>query len=188
MVSRILGYIGIAGLLATTAACGDSTGLSFDPLIATDTVELAAPVAGNETLPTALSIAGNQLGGIEGAVFPESSGSAARWDFLLRFRDGRLALVPGGDVGLDLGSSITPALTGETLESLREAPGQTTFDNVAVPLNLGAVYAARSRVLSNSCNAHYGKISPLSLDQTTGRATLIVVTNARCGDPRLVEE
>lgn len=189
MVSRIMVLIGVCGLAATLGACGDSTGLSFDPLLATDTVLIAAPtVAGNDTLPTAVDISGNGLGGIIGGVFPEVSSSATQWDFALRYRNGRLALVPAAEIGLNNGSSITQSLSGETMESLREAPGQSQFDDVAVQLSAGALYAARSRVLSPSCTAQYAKITPLEVDQASGRVMLSIVTNTRCGDPRLSDE
>ena len=188
--------LAIAGLffasVAVLPACDDSTGLNLDPILAADTVEVAAPIAGNEDLPTALDITGNGQGGIQGGRFPETPADALAWDFAVRIVDGRLSLVPARVIGLDSRAGITEALTGESFTGLREVPGQTSLvTDRAIPLVQGAVYAARSRDAPGGVfcpSPQFSKLSPIEVNQTTGRATIQIVTNTQCGDPRLVPE
>lgn len=175
------------------AACGDSTGLDFNPLLVQDTVLIAAPLAQNADLPTALDITGNGGGGVWGGRFPELPRDALEWDFALRIRDGQLVLLPARLIGVPgARSAITQALSGETFEGLREVPGQSALSaENAVPLRAGAVYAARSREtvggFFGAC-VQFAKLSPLEVDVAQGRARIQIVTNERCGDPRLVPE
>lgn len=177
-------------LLAT--AC-DSTDFRIDPLLVTDTVEIALPTAGNAELPTALDIASPDNGGtIGGGRFPERAEEAEEWDFALRQRPGGLALVPAAALGLESRSAITPPLLNETFEGLVEAPGRTSFvTDSAVVLEEGRVYAARSRLVASlfggSCE-QYAKLQPLDVDPVLGRVRLRITTNARCSDPRLALE
>lgn len=186
----------IAGLffacVAVLQACDDSTGLDLDPILATDTVEVAAPIAGNESLPTALDITGDGLGGVQGGRFPELPSDALEWDFAVRIVDGRLSLVPAEVIGVPSNAALTEALTGETFEGLREIPGQSSLiRDQPIPLVPGAVYAARSREAAGGVLGvcmQFAKLTPLEVDQTTGRTRIRIVTNTRCGDPRLVPE
>jgi hypothetical protein len=58
-----------------------------------------------------------------------------------------------------------------------------------VVLTEGAVYAARSRnaisAFGSSC-PQFAKIKAVDVDLATGRVQLGILTNERCGDPRLV--
>ena len=174
------------------AACGDE-GFDLSPLLVSDTFDLAAPTfPANEGLPTALDIKGDGLGGIFGGRFPERPAHALEWDFLVRVREGQVVLVPPGAVGVSSRASITRALPGETLEGLREAPGQSTFiADSAVALQQGGVYVARSRAsvdqFGGECS-QYAKLSPLEVNAATGRTRIAITTNERCSDPRLVDE
>lgn len=177
-------------LLAT--AC-DSTDFRIDPILVTDTVEIALPTEGNAELPTALDIASPDNGAsIGGGRFPERASQAGEWDFALRLRSGSLALVPAAALGLESRASLTRALPSQTFESVIEAPGVTSFfRDSAVVLEEGRVYAARSRLVASlfggSCE-QYAKLQPLDLDPALGRVRLRVTTNARCSDPRLALE
>ena len=180
----------IAALITLTGC--DSTDFDLSPVMVSDTVLVAAPIAGNEALPTALDVSTDGAGGIWGGRFPERSVDALQWDFAVRIRDGQVALVPQGALGVQSGAALTPALVGETLEGLREAPGQTTFiATEAVTMETGRVYAARTRnalpVFGSGCT-QFSKISPLEIDQSAGRVRIAVTTNQRCNDPRLVTE
>lgn len=186
-------HLAVLTLLAPALLAGacDSTDFRIDPLLYTDTVELAVPTAENAELPTALDITVFS-GAIRGGVFPERASQAGEWDFALRRREGGLALVPGAAVGLQTRSSITRALEDETFASLIEAPGRASFlTDSAVVLRQGSVYAARSRVFTSTFGTgceQYAKLQPLSLDPVLGRVRLQITTNERCSDPRLALE
>lgn len=177
--------------VATAAAAGCDTGTDFriDPLLATDTLELAVPNASAE-LASALDITAS-LGVIRGGRFPERQEDAEEFDFVLRRRDAELTLVPAAALGLPSRAGITQPLEGETFESLVEAPGRTAFvSDSAVVVRQGAVYAARSRVIASgfgSCQ-QYAKLQPLAVDAAAGTVRLQITTNERCADPRLALE
>lgn len=176
---------------ALLAACGDSTGFRIDPILSTDTVEIAVPAPQNAELPTALDIT-SAGSGIRGGRFPERASDAGEWDFALRARGGSLVLVPAGALGLQSRASITRALPNTTFDELVEAPGRTSFvSDSAVALQTGSVYAARSRLISSgfggSCE-QYAKLQPLVVDPALGRVRVLITTNERCGDPRLALE
>ena len=180
----------LCAMLAVTAAC-DSTDYRIDPLLTTDTVEIAVPRPQNDSLPTALDV--TALGGvINGGRFPEESDDAEQWDFGLRERGGQLVLIPAGALGQQARSAITRAIPNRTFESLIEAPGRTSFvTDSAVVLQEGSVYAARSRLttsLYGTACEQYAKLLPLRVDRALGRVRLMITTNERCGDPRLALE
>jgi len=181
-------------LLAVTAlfaGCGDSTGFRIDPLLVTDTVEVAAAsLPQNAALPHGLDITGDGLGNVRGGRFPWRE--PEQWDFFVDVQNGQLVLIPGRGMGeTNSRSALTPALTGETFTGLREAPPARAFSmENPVPMVVGQVYAARSRVLgggtfSGDC-FQYAKMQPLEVDAVLGRLRLLIVTNERCADPRLV--
>ena len=184
---RSLAVPGLAIVLLLNAACNDTT-FTIDPLLATDTVEIAAPLPGNAALPTALDI--TVRGGlIGGARFPERATDAGEWDFGLRVRDGELVLVPAAALGLSSRAAITRALANQTFDGLNEAPGRTSFvTDSAVVLREGSVYAARSRLPPLTSCEQYAKLQPLSVDRTLGRIRLLITANERCSDPRLALE
>lgn len=190
MSRKTFGALLLGGCIALTG-CGDDA-FDLTPLLVSDTVLLAAPLPGNIDLPTALDVTGNGAGGLWGGRFPERVSDALAWDFLVRIRDGQLVLLPPGALGVSSRASITRALVGETLEGLREAPGQSTFiADSAVVLQRGSVYVARSRAaldqFGGGCS-QFAKLSPVELDLVAGRVSIAVTTNQRCSDPRLVVE
>jgi hypothetical protein len=183
----------LLAVVALFAGCGDSTGFRIDPLLVTDTVEVAAPLPQNVGLPTALDITGDGLGNIRGGRFPERPRDALEWDFVVRVQNGQLVLIPGRGIGSESRAALTPALTGETFTGLREAPIARTFSmETPVPMVVGQVYAARSRefvggLLGGVC-FQYAKMQPLEVDVASGRLRVQIVTNERCADPRLVPD
>lgn len=182
----------LIALLGIGAGCDDSTGTNVAAVILTDTVELAAPLAQNDGLPTALDISRSAGGGVIGGRYPERSRDATQWDFAVRLQNGELVLVPARVIGLtNTRSAITPALEGETFESVEEAPVQSAFNpETTVAMRTGSVYGVRSR--PTNCGGFtgefYGKIQPLDVDVTNGRLRLQIVTNGMCEDVRLVED
>jgi hypothetical protein len=175
--------------IALTSACDDPTGFQVDPLLTTDTIEIAAP---NETvtLPSALDVSSGS-GVIGGGRYPEQQSDAGQWDLALRRVDGELVFVPAGALGFNERAGITEPIAGTTFEDLREAPPSSAFiDDAPVVVELGAVYAVRSRALPCGFGAdgQYAKIQPLEVDAASGRILVQVTTNERCGDLRLVAE
>jgi hypothetical protein len=179
----------IAGLVAI-AGCNDPT-FRIDPILVVDTVEVAAPLPQNEALPTALDITGDGFGGVRGGRFPERAAHVGQWDFAVRVQGNDLVLVPARAIGLvEARSAITPALEGETFEGLRESPTfSAAMMETPVVMRVGGVYAARSREAPDQFGfpcVQYSKLQPLVVDVPAGRLRLLVQTNERCGDPRLV--
>ncbi|MDQ3555574.1 MAG: hypothetical protein M3409_02185 [Gemmatimonadota bacterium] len=180
-----LSVLSLGALLA--AACGDPTGSAFDPVIATDTVQIAPPSAEAGALPSAvdLSIAGGVFGGINGPTrFPERSADAsAGWDLTVRSTSGGLVFFPAGALGLSFNSGISPR--AEAFESIERAPEMLAeyVTDAAVPLAVGSVYVARTRQ-RGGC-VQYSKLRVLEIG--AGDAVrLEIVGNERCTDPRLV--
>jgi hypothetical protein len=179
-------------LMVMLAACDDPAGFRLDPIIVTDTVELAAPTASASALPSALDIIsfpGQRL--IGGGRFPERAEDAEQWDVAVRVKNGSLVLLPAAAAGLGSQSlaraAVTRPITGQSFEALREAPSRSSFvSDSAVALQPGSVYVVRSRDVSRCFQ--YAKLEPLQLDAAAGTVRLRVATNERCGDPRLVAE
>jgi len=174
---------------AATTAC-DDTNFTIDPLLYGDTVELAAPTAQNASLPSALDITVG-VSGINGGRFPERSSDAEEWDFAVRLRNGEVVLLPAAALGLNSRAALTRAQLNTTFEAYKEAPGRASFfADSALVLRVGEVYAARSRVTVGTFTGceQYAKLQPLEVNHATGFVRLRIVTNERCGDPRLVEE
>lgn len=189
---RFLIALPLISALSIAAACDDSTGPQFTPILVGDTVVIAAPIPGNEDLPNALDITGDGAGGVYGGRFTDRQSDVLQWDFAIRYSDGKLALLPPSAPPLRITSaaSLTRALEGQTFAGLEQVPSLNQFvDDEPVLLTQGAVYAARSR---NAISAYgstcpqFAKIEAIEVDQVTGRVRLGIVTNERCGDPRLV--
>jgi hypothetical protein len=183
-------HISALALLALAVTACDDPNFRIDPLLATDTVEVYAPMAANEGRPTALDVTALQFF-IQGPRFPERSADAEQWDFAVRVQNGELTLVPAAKLGLRSRAAIAGPLAAQTFEQLREAPPASSFStDTAAVMRTGQVYAARSRdtgVGFGPCH-QYAKLQPLEVDPVAGRLRLQITTNERCGDLRLVVE
>jgi len=176
------------------AACDSNNG-EIEPLLVTDTFDLAAPTAGS-ALPTAIDI--TALGGfaIVGGRYPEELNDAGEWDFAVRLVGGELQFVPAGAIGiLDVGgrsrAGITQPLTGRTFNSVTQAPNQAAFiTDRGVTARVGEVYGARSRLILCGASAveQYAKLQPLEVDLAAQRVRFQIVTSSICADQRLAEE
>lgn len=190
---RSLGVITAIPVAFLLAAC-ESTDTNFDPLLVTDTIELVTPTA-NSALPTAVDITALSRV-IVGGRYPEELADAGEWDFALRREGSELHFVPAGKIGVfDIGglsrAGITEPLTGRSFESVTQAPKQNTFiTDRGVPVRVGEVYAARSRLVlcGPSGVEQYAKLQPLEVDLAAQRVRFRLVTNSRCADQRLSEE
>lgn len=175
-------------LLALPAAlalggCDDPFGV--EPSIYTDTLRLAAPTAGIDSLPSAIDLAG--------AVpnvgrWPDRITDANQWDFALRVQSGRVLLRPYPRTQFIFGAGI--GFPGEqNFEELGRAPtSRREYADTAVALELGRTYTARSRqyvVGFNQLCVRYAKFKPVALNAAAGTASIAVWTNAYCDDPRL---
>lgn len=187
-------YVAISTILPLallSVACDDSTRFQIDPILVADTIEVWAPTAANAGRPSAIDII--SFGEIGGARFPERASDAERWDVALRVRNGQLVLAPAKALGLESRSAITPAITDRTFDTLVEAPPTSTFrTDSAVVVRPGAVFVVRSRLsaggmFGGGCE-QYAKMQALTAEVAAARAVFAIVTNERCGDPRLAEE
>ncbi len=178
----------IAGILAVgVSGCGDSTGLDFNPILVSDTVTIFAPLSANLGLPSALDVTSDGAFGIVGGRFPERIRDALQWDVAVRILGGNVVLIPARGIGVvDSRAALTPPIVGSTFETLREAPGQSTFTaDSAIVMSSGNVHVVRSREFSPGC-MQFAKLQPLAVDPVAGSVHFRVVTNQRCSDPRLI--
>jgi hypothetical protein len=189
---RIHALAGAAILALALTACDDPNAGLFDPIIGEDTVDLAVPLAA-ASVPTALDIAFANSP-IRGR-FPELVADAEQWDFAIRREGGELRLVPAGIFGFrnPIGGISRAAVSlplGVPLADVDRASGNQLDTILPVALQQGAVYVLRSRRTSAAFGGceNYAKIQPLAVDVAAGLVKLRVVGNARCNDPRLVEE
>ena len=189
---RIHVMAGVLLLASGLTACDDPTSGFFEPIIRDDTVDLAAPLVDPGT-PTALDVA--YASSLVLGRFPELVADAEQWDFAIRREGGELRLVPAGIFGFQnpVGGPSTAVVSlplGQALNEVRRAPGAQLDSVRAVTLQEGAVYVMRSRRTNAAFGGceNYAKVRPLEVDAAAGRVKLHVVGNARCNDPRLVEE
>jgi hypothetical protein len=186
---RHIAALFVAATVGLASACDGGTGYRIEPLITSDTVDLAAP-GSSADLPTALDV--TSTGGfIAGGRFPERQQDAEQWDLAIRVRDGQVVFVPAGALGLSSNPGITHPLMGQSFDQVIEAPGTGSFvTDSAVVVQEGAVYVVRSRNFPCGFGraAQYAKIQPLAVSAVDGTVRLRIATNEVCGDPRLVEQ
>jgi hypothetical protein len=173
-------------------ACQDAAFGRLDPQMAVDSaITIAAPQAAQTGLPMPSALDVTASGGIiRGGRFPERVQDAnLGWDVAVRVRDGQLVFIGSTGLGNPNRAGITPPLAGVTLQTLRDIPGGVSFETTnPVPVQVGAVYAVRSREFSTGFGAclQYAKLQVVQADVTTGRVSMHVETNERCYDTRLV--
>jgi len=187
MTSRILKNIAVLALLVPIAGsigCDDPTAGLFDPQIVEDTVEFWLPDPQRDDLPTALDVSASPMG-IAGARFPETMAGANNWDVTVRMREGALTLVTPGGIGLDSRAGLAEPVTDRSIEEVDRAPVAEFTRDRTLPLAPGTVYLVRTRARPG-CQAQFSKITPVEIDAGEGRVAMRVITNARCGDDRLV--
>lgn len=166
-------------------ACSDDPFFRRDPVLATDTIEVAAPTAANTDLPTAIDLTTNGFV-IAGVRFPERPADAQQWDLSIRLEDGELVFKPVGAFGIESSAAISHPLLGETFEGLEEAPPASAMvSDSTVVIEEGSVYAARTRQPTGGCS-QFSKLLPLEVNVATGILRVVITTNGQCGDPRLV--
>lgn len=183
--TRMPALFAVPFVLFSLAACQDPVGLQSNPIMAHDTVEVAAPSA-NEPVATAFDVKVQGLS-IGGARHPERAEHVDEWDIAVRVRDGVLQFVPAGALGSTLRPGITQPITGTGFHDLAAAPPSREFlTDEGVPVQEGALYVVRSRERSvfGAC-VQYSKIEVISLQLEPVRITLRIASNANCYDQRL---
>jgi hypothetical protein len=181
-LSRLFAAAAVAlGLGFTTAACGD------DPFQITwyntpDTTilySLARPELG---LPSAFDFLDRTR------FVVEDAGSTNAWDVAVDTRDGRLALVPPGALGIVNEARVT-VIEDVRYEEVTEAPADTTLYTATEPvfLELGNVYVVRTREQSSAFGfcLFYAKMEPLELDLELQSVRFVFDNNPVCDDRNL---
>ena len=121
----------------------------------------------------------------------EAPGSSDSWDVALDTRDGQLALIPPGALGINNAARIT-VIPDVSYDDVTEAPADSTLYSTTEPvfLELGSVYVVRTRRQSTSfgfCSV-YAKLEPVALDDAVQSATFVYDNNPRCDDRALVAD
>jgi hypothetical protein len=118
----------------------------------------------------------------------EAPGSTDAWDVALDTRDGRLALVPPGALGVVSEARIT-VIADVSFDDVLEAPADTTLYTATDPvfLALGNVYVVRTRLQSSSFGVcmFYAKLEPLVIDTELESVHFVFDNNPRCEDRNL---
>lgn len=123
------------------------------------------------------------------SAFDVVSASAVRtdqtsgWDFLLALEDGAFRFEPRGVV-LEESSSAGLQRMSTTFEGLSMAPEDGYVTDGPVPLEEGAVYAARSRQ-QGACLS-FLKLEVLAVDAGAGSVSVRYLGNPNCGRRTLV--
>lgn len=159
-------------LAATTAACGDDEFLASVPNVV-DTVTVAALTGTPVSQPSAFSVADG---------IPVRT-DQANFDFAFEIQDdGTPVFLPVAAMGLPTGSSAQPGLQlrPEAFEAITVARSNGYITEQPVPIAVGQVYMARSRIVCAIGVPLYGKLEILELgdDRTV---TFQVLTNNNCG-------
>lgn len=182
-----------AALILLVAACDDPNDGLFEPIIREDTVDLAIPLADSE-LPSALDVAFS-ASPIRGR-YPELVADAEQWDLTIRREDGALVFVPAAAFGFQnpIGGRSSAGVTlpmERAFDEVIEAPTSGAFHtDSTITIRSDRIYVARSRqtpAAFGGCE-NFAKLQPLSVDEAAGTVKIRIVGNARCNDPRLVEE
>lgn len=166
---------------AATAACGDDP-FQITWISTPDTTviySLARPELG---LPSAFDFLDRDR------FVVEAPGSTDAWDVALDTRDGRLALVPPGALGIVSEARIT-VIADVSFEDVQEAPADTTLYTARDPvfLALGNVYVVRTRLQSSRFGVcvFYAKLEPLIVDTELEAVHFVFDNNPRCEDRSL---
>lgn len=121
----------------------------------------------------------------------EIAGASGNWDFALIDGEGTLQLIPAG-INKELASGAGIALLDEgDFDEVKRVPGDPSRykDAEAVPLELGRVYAVRSRsyyaYTGENCML-YGKLAPVEIDLDEGELRFEIIRNPNCNDRSLV--
>lgn len=121
----------------------------------------------------------------------ESPGASGRWDIALGEENGQPVFLPSG-VFQGFDDRVGLGLLEETnFDNVNRVPSDANlFNTGVVPIQLGRIYAVRTRreACGFSSGVRYGKLQPLAYDAVAGSLQLRVVVNPYCNDRNLVPE
>ena len=119
----------------------------------------------------------------------EAPSAAGNWDVVLGEQNGQLVLIPAAAFEGQNSRDGIATITGQTFESLTEAPGDTArYSSAPVPIQTGGVYVLRTRryACSFSSASNFAKLLATAVDAAKGTASFSVVRNPYCNDRSFV--
>lgn len=118
----------------------------------------------------------------------ESPSATGAWDVALRDEGGQLALVPASAFQGQNSRAALAIITGQTFESLKEAPDDTArYSSAPVLVQPGQLLVVRTRRAScGFSNAvRFGKIKIIDVNATAGTVRFESIVNPFCNDRSL---
>ncbi len=167
------------------AACGDEDPFGFnDWELRPDTAFLYSLARPELNLASGFNLNTRRV------VRVEAAGSTGAWDFFVNTVDGQMVFVTPSAVGLDTNAAIA-RIDGETFESVRSAPGDTTVyvRQEAVPIELGQLYVVRTNEQNGAFGqrcTYYGKVEAIEIDIQGGTLRFQYDSNPICNSRDLV--
>lgn len=171
--------------LPVLAACGDEDPFGFnDWTLSPDTAFLYSLARPELNLASGFNLNARQ------AIRVEAAGSTGSWDFLVNTVAQQMVFVTPSAVGLETNAAIA-RIDGETFESIRSAPGDTTVyvRTEEVPIELGQLYVVRTNEQNGAFGqrcTYYGKIEPIEIDVQGGTLRFRYDSNPICNSRDLV--
>lgn len=169
----LIGATGVASL----AACNNP--LSLGPAFSENVVDTTTIYALRGTaiqLPSAFDIVVNQTARTD---------RAEPFDFAFDIDgNGQAVLLPAGALGFSVTAGIL--VSDSSFEALTDAPREGYDDSVAVAIQIGDVFVARSRATRSQCGLlgslpRYGKFRVLVINTQQRLLTLETLVNTNCG-------
>ena len=129
--------------------------------------------------------------------FPARMELGDEFDFAFDFSDGDTAImIPGQALGIPIESGVQPV--DRAFDDILIAPVDDYIDDSIMSVEVGTVFAGRSRLAPDFCSAFLGalprfaKFEVLAIDRVEGKITLKYLVNFNCGyrslEPGLPEQ
>jgi hypothetical protein len=129
--------------------------------------------------------------------FPARIELGDEFDFAFDFSDGDTAiLIPGQVLGIPIESGVQPM--DRAFDDILMAPIDEYIEDSIMSVDVGTVFAGRSRLAPDFCSAFLGalprfaKFEVLAIDRVEGKITLKYLVNFNCGyrslEPGLPEQ
>ncbi len=129
--------------------------------------------------------------------FPARMELGDEFDFAFDFSDGDTAImIPGQALGIPVESGVQPM--DRAFDDILIAPVDDYIDDSIMSVDVGTVFAGRSRLAPDFCSAFLGalprfaKFEVLAIDRVEGKITLKYLVNFNCGyrslEPGLPEQ
>ncbi len=162
-------------MLLVLAACDDSQLGDAGTANVVDTVTLGALNGAALTVPAAFSVT-------TGVAVRTDQSSA--FDFAYDIVPGKgPSLLPLAALGLGTGGGANPALqkVNVSFDNLREGPSNNWGQTDTLPIAVGNVIAARSRISCFLGVPQYAKFEVLAFNEVAKTVSLKVLANVNCG-------